>query len=150
MTPFVEELLPAPDPVRCCERLAGLPYRLFLDSAAPGSRLGRYSFVMADPVATVRSRAGKTNVEGGRRTARASLPASDALAVIRDFLAPHRADPIDGLPPFQGGAAGYIGYDWGLTLERLPAPRYDDLALDDIVIGLYDWVLAWDHASTQS
>ena len=129
--------------------LAGLPYRLFLDSAAPGSRLGRYSFVMADPVAIVRSRAGQTNVEGGLQTAlaaAASLPASDALAVIRALLAPHRADPIDGLPPFQGGAAGYIGYDWGLTLERLPSPRYDDLALDDVVIGLYDWVLAWDHA----
>ena len=150
MTPFVEELLPAPDPVRCCERLAGLPYRLFLDSAAPGSRLGRYSFVMADPVALVRSRAGQTKVEGGLQSglaAAASLPVSDALAVIRALLAPHRADPIDGLPPFQGGAAGYIGYDWGLTLERLPAPRYDDLALDDVVIGLYDWVLAWDHAS---
>ena len=26
-TPFVEELLPAPDPARCCELLAALPYR---------------------------------------------------------------------------------------------------------------------------
>jgi para-aminobenzoate synthetase component 1 len=51
------------------------------------------------------------------------------------------------LPPFQGGAAGYLAYDWGLTLERLPAPRFDDLGLDDVVIGLYDWVLAWDHAA---
>ncbi len=146
--PSSKSSLPAPDPVRCCEQLDGLPYRLFLDSAAPGPRLGRYSFVMADPVAIVRSRA-------GRRMSRAVFrpPGRRCLAarvrrarVIRALLAPHRADPIDGLPPFQGGAAGYLGYDWGLTLERLPAPRYDDLALDDVVIGLYDWVLAWDHA----
>jgi para-aminobenzoate synthetase component 1 len=130
MRPFVEVLEPAPDPVRCCERLAGLPYRLWLDSAATGSRFGRYSFLMADPVTVVRSRGD-----------------AGALATVRELLAPYRADPIEGLPPFQGGAAGYIGYDWGLSLERLPAPRYDDLGLDDVVIGLYDWVIAWDHAA---
>ena len=52
---------------------------------------------------------------------------------------------MSGLPPFQGGAAGYIGYDYGAVLERLPAPRYDDLAIPDVMLGLYDWVIAWDH-----
>ena len=60
------------------------------------------------------------------------------------------ADPVAGLPPFQGGVAGYIGYDWGLTLERLPAPRYDDLALPDVMLGMYDWVLAWDHVASRA
>ena len=36
--------------------------------------------------------------------------------------APFAAAPVSGLPPFQGGAAGYIGYDYGAVLERLPAP----------------------------
>jgi para-aminobenzoate synthetase component 1 len=49
------------------------------------------------------------------------------------------------LPPFQGGIAGYLAYDYGGVLERLPAPRYDDLNLPDAVLGLYDWVIAWDH-----
>ena len=26
-----------------------------------------------------------------------------------------------------------------------PPTRYDDLALPDVVLGLYDWVIAWDH-----
>jgi para-aminobenzoate synthetase component I len=133
VSPVVEELVPAPDPAWCCERLAGLPYRLFLDSAGTSARLGRYSFVMADPVVVLRTRGD-----------------AHALSTVRALLAPHRADPVAGLPPFQGGAAGYIGYDWGLTLERLPAPRFDDLGLDDVVIGLYDWVLAWDHAERRA
>ena len=58
--PIVEELLPLPDPVRCCELLSDLPYRLFLDSAAQGPRLGRYSFLMADPVAVVCSKGLRT------------------------------------------------------------------------------------------
>src|SRR2546428_9278925 len=30
-------------------------------------------------------------------------------------------------------------------LERIPRPGYDDLAIPDVVLGLYDWVIAWDH-----
>ncbi len=46
---IAHELIPAPDPVVCCERLSGLPYRIFLDSSARGTPLGRYSFLMAEP-----------------------------------------------------------------------------------------------------
>lgn len=149
MQPLVEELVPAPDPVRCCERLAGLPYRLLLDSAAPSSRLGRYSFLTADPVMVVRS--GGAGVEcidraGGDQT----VGAADALAVVREKVRPFAAAPLHGLPPFQGGVAGYLAYDWSRALERLPSPRYDDLGLDDVVLGVYDWVLAWDHAESKA
>jgi para-aminobenzoate synthetase component 1 len=69
---------------------------------------------------------------------------------VRSFLAPFASEALPDLPPFQGGAAGYIGYDWGLALERLPAPAYDDLGLDDVVLGIYDWVLAWDHVQAKA
>ena len=149
----VIELTEAPDPARCCERLAGLPYRLFLDSATPGTRLGRYSFLTADPVAVL--------VSKGERTVHARGPGSvvrnrhhdgpgDVLAQVATLLSPHRRDPLEGLPPFQGGAAGYLAYDWGRTLERLPESRYDDLALPDAVLGIYDWVIAWDHRASRA
>ncbi len=143
LQPLVHELDPALDPARCCELLAGLPGRVFLDSAARTTRLGHYSFLAADPVALVRSKGSHTEVVEAHGAIR--LVNGDALHAVRELLEPHRAEPIDGLPPFQGGAAGYLAYDWGRTLERLPAPRYDDLAMPDVVVGLYDWVLAWDH-----
>jgi para-aminobenzoate synthetase component I len=142
--PLVQELVPLPDPVRCCEQLVGLPYRLFLDSAARGPRLGRYSFLAADPVAIVRSRGAHVECDGGRDIA------GDALDALRRLLAPFAADPLPGLPPFQGGAAGYVAYDWGRVLEHIPAPRYNDLQLPDIVLGVYDWVLAWDHEASKA
>jgi para-aminobenzoate synthetase component I len=149
MTPFVHELVPAPDPLRTCERLAGWPFRLWLDSAIRSPRLGRYSFLTADPVHVVRCR--------GRRLAQAASSGAetverdgDLLAVVREWLDPWRTAPVAGLPPFQGGAAGYVGYDWGLVLERLPSPRFDDLGLDDAVIGVYDWVIAWDHEAARA
>jgi para-aminobenzoate synthetase component 1 len=141
--PLVEELVPPPDPVRCCEQLADLPYRIFLDSAIKGARAGRYSFLTADPVAVVRSKGSRT--ECGTR-----IVPEDALDALRELLAPYAADPVPGLPPFQGGAAGYLAYDWGRVHERIPAPRHDDLDVPDVVLGVYDWVLAWDHEASRA
>jgi para-aminobenzoate synthetase component 1 len=135
VTPLVQELVPPPDPVRACEQLAGLPYRLFLDSAARGARQGRHSFLAADPISVVR----------GDRTG-----GVDPLSTIRTLLEPHASDPVPGLPPFQGGAAGYLAYDWARALERVPPPRYDDLPIPDVVFGIYDWVVAWDHEAARA
>jgi para-aminobenzoate synthetase component 1 len=141
--PIVQALALQLEPAECCERLAGLPYRLFLDSAMHGT-LGRYSFLTADPVAIVRSKGPRTEVLD-RLTGHERVVAGDALDAVRTLLAPHAVAPVPDLPPFQGGAAGYLAYDWGRVLERLPAPRHDDLALPDVVFAVYDWVLAWDH-----
>ena len=132
---IAHELVPPPDPAGCCERLSGLPYRIFLDSAARGTPLGRYSFLMAEPAAVVRDK---------------GPDSSGALDEVRALMASRAAAPIPGLPPFQTGAAGYIAYDWGRALERLPAPHCDDLDLPDIVFGIYDWVVAWDHEASRA
>ncbi len=147
--PLVDNLGPTGDPIDVVARFIDLPYLLFLDSATgtslanDGHQLGRYSFLTADPPRIVRSK-GRTTEVGGpgipwdRREA-------DPLVAVRELLAPFAADAVSGLPPFQGGAAGYLGYDYGAVLERLPAARFDDLAIHDVVLGIYDWVIAWDH-----
>ena len=140
--PLVEELVPAPDPFETCIRFAGLPSLVFLDSATDAEHLGRHSFLTADPWSAVRSKALLTQQLVDGRWVRVE---PDALTHACALLAPHAAEPLADLPPFQGGAAGYLGYDWGATLERVPRPRYDDYALPDVLLGLYDWVIAWDH-----
>lgn len=125
----VIELFPVPEPLAACERLADLPYLIFLDSAAR-TDIGRYSYLSADPCRIFMGR----------------VP-DDPLIAAREALSGHAANRIEGLPPFQGGLLGYIGYDYGRVLERLPAPRVDDLDVPDVLLGLYDWVIAWDHAS---
>jgi para-aminobenzoate synthetase component 1 len=147
--PLVENLAEAEEPVEVAARFLDLPYVLFLDSATGASArsevhpLGRYSFLSADPGILIRCRSGYTEI-GPPSGERRHTP-GDPLAAVRDLLRPFAADAISGLPPFQGGAAGYIGYDYGSLLERLPASRYDDLAVPDVLLGIYDWVIAWDH-----
>ncbi|MBK5187490.1 MAG: aminodeoxychorismate synthase component I [Gemmatimonadaceae bacterium] len=142
--PLVEELLPVPDPVESCARFRGMPYLLFLDSARDPGRLGRYSFLSADPAIVVHGKGPRAWSLDTRTGAETRLD-THALAGVRALLAPHHTQAIPDLPPFQGGAAGYLAYDWGAVLEHLPSPRYDDLAISDVVFPIYDWVIAWDH-----
>ena len=142
--PLVEPLEQAEDAVEVCSRFLDLPYLLFLDSAAPDHPDAHYSFLAADPVCVVRSKGEVTEVWQGPAGEWTSV-SGDALSVARALLPADAVDPIPGLPPFQGGIAGYIGYDWGAVLERLPRPRFDDLHIPDVVLCLYDWVIAWDH-----
>jgi para-aminobenzoate synthetase component 1 len=127
---LVQELPGALAPAEACARLLDLPLPLLLESVLPLERIGRYSYLTADPWEVLRRKGG----------------AEDPFTLLAERLARFRFTAHDGLPPFQGGAAGYLGYDLCHFLERLPAPRFDDLALPDLCLGLYDWTLAWDHA----
>ena len=128
--PLVCELRPAPDVEQTFLRLAGRRHTLFLDSALRDLTLGRYSFLTAEPFNFLR-----LPVDGA--------PAFAELAVR---LAQFKSDSIAELPPFQGGAAGLFSYDLARQLERVPAPRFDEFGVPALAVGLYDVVIAFDHA----
>jgi para-aminobenzoate synthetase component 1 len=144
--PLVVELEPAPDPWEVCRRLAALPHLLFLDSADRHPSLGRYSFVTADPFAWLGSRGREVELArpgpGGWAVQRTQ---GDPFGVLASLAAEYPAEAVAGLPPFQGGAAGLFGYDLCHHLERLPRPARDEFAVPDLAVGLYDWVIAFDH-----
>jgi para-aminobenzoate synthetase component 1 len=144
--PLVHQLSPAPDPFETAALLSGLPNLVFLDSSAPLAPVSRYSFLAADPAYVIRSRGNRTTRFNPLRSETVTLE-SDPLRAIHDLLAPFREPAVPGLPPFQGGAAGYLGYELGRILERLPSPRFDDIDLPDVCLGIYDWTIAWDHES---
>jgi para-aminobenzoate synthetase component 1 len=142
--PLVARLATYPDAAATAERFLDLPWLLLLDSTADPERTGRYSFLSADPFAVIRGTDG-TSARLDLTTGAWHEAPEEPLAAVRAALAPFRTEPVAGLPPFQGGAGGFIGYDYGGVLERLPSPRYGDLPIPDVCLGLYDWVIAWDH-----
>jgi para-aminobenzoate synthetase component 1 len=138
----VHELESAPDPWEACRRFADLPMPLLLESVVRSERLGRFSYLCADPWRVLRAKGSALewrSVEGAERTS------GSPFAALRAALAAHAVEPIPDLPPFQGGLGGYLAYDLCHQLERLPSPRFDDLDLPDVCMGLYDWTIAWDH-----
>ena len=116
--------------VETFQALARQRHCVFLDSAKQLDRLGRYSFVAADPFEVL--------VENGGATPLAKLGRR------LDELGVYETDP--SLPPFQGGAMGLIGYDLNRSLERILPTRFDEFQLPTLHFGLYDVVVAFDHA----
>ena len=129
--PLVEELSPRLDPWQAFRCLASLPHVAFLDSAMPHPEVGRYSYITADPFEWV---AGTT----------------DAWTWLRRQLAQYAVPTQPGLPPFQGGAICMFGYDLCHQLEKLPRPALDDFQTPPVAVGLYDWVVAFDHFEKRS
>lgn len=141
---LVEELVPPPDPAACCSRFLDLPYLTFLDAQGGPPELARHSYLSADPWLVVRGQTHETIVIDRRRR-RQETRLEDPLTVLTGALAPHARPAWPGLPPFQGGALGYIGYDWTTDLPGSILRYYDDVGLPILQMGLYDWVIAWDH-----
>src|SRR6185369_15455495 len=124
-----------------------LPHLLFLDSASnEPSSLGRYSFVMAAPLLWLQSR-GRRILVGDWPRGHPPFAEKDGnpFDLVTDLLAKLPLQRIKGLPPFQGGLAGLWGYDLCHHVERLPRPVHDEFQVPDLAVGVYDWVIGFDH-----
>jgi anthranilate/para-aminobenzoate synthase component I len=67
------------------------------------------------------------------------------LNVLKGLINSYKQKPIESLPPFQGGLAGVLSYDFVQYLERLPKNSIDDLNIPDAHFLLIDKVIAFDH-----
>ncbi|MDO8472819.1 MAG: anthranilate synthase component I family protein, partial [Dehalococcoidia bacterium] len=118
------------------------PFSFFLDSGLGNERLGRYSFVGADPFLVVKSRGRRVSV-GPPGVDR--WEDGDPFDVVRRLLDQYRLEPHFSPVPLNGGAIGYLSYDLCHFIERLPSTAEDDLQLPESCLGFYDVVVAFDH-----
>lgn len=123
-------------------RRAGRP--AFLLESAPGAgESARFSFVGSDPFARVRVRDGRAFLKEGRGPER-SLPGNPFRA-IEKILARYRTAPNPGLPPFAGGAVGFLSYEMARHME--PAIHLAPPPGDEAFLGIYRDTVAIDHAT---
>jgi para-aminobenzoate synthetase component 1 len=129
--------IPWLEPLTALGALARLPAPVWLDSAAPGPRQGRWSYVAADPFLLLASKDGRITLDDRAFT-------GDPFSLVARLLQRFPLDHDPALPPFQTGAIGYFGYDLCHHLEHLPVPESDDMRFPDLVLGFYDTILAFD------
>ncbi len=140
----VRALDPQLTPQAAAAAVAGGRGRVLLHSGRDDDGCGAWSFVTAEPVASIA-------VDGPRTLYRAGAGAitvaaePDPLAALAAFAAAHGAGLDE--PPIADGpwprVLGYLGYDLGRLIERLPAGPTRGADLPDAWLGAYDAIARW-------
>lgn len=139
--PYIE------DTSRLFAPLAGQPWAVFLDSGGLRNTQARYDLIASEPMATLVTRDGRTEIR--RADGSISRSTEAPIGLLQSLLKQYRIDGLDTLP-FPGGALGYFAYDLGRSLERLPTVARDQDRLPEMAVGLYDWALVVDHQERRS
>ena len=72
------------------------------------------------------------------RDGKVEVRQGEALQLVEELVAEYQFAHIDELPDFQGGAAGFITYDYARQIEALPNDTEDDLHIPDLYFYLLD------------
>lgn len=117
-------------PVSAFATLATFSSEAFLlESVERGENLGRFSFVGVD----------------ARRSFAIDRKERDPLGKLHRELKPLRVYGEESLPPFSGGAVGYLGFGAARWTEELPDRHHDEYGLPDAHMLVFDRVLVFDH-----
>ncbi len=118
-------------PVSAFAKLRGHGPAFLLESVEGGENVSRYSFIGCNPRKIITAAAGD----------------GDPLKLIEAELAGYRPVEVPGLPPFTGGAVGYLGYEYIHSVEpTVPLAAKDELGVPALWFMLCDSVLAFDRA----
>jgi len=133
-------------PVSAYLKLGGADHAFLLESVEGGENWARYSFIGSGPRVVIAGRGERVTVtEGGVET---ELPhGGNPLLAVRDYLRRFTPVHVDGLPPFTGGAVGYIAYDMVRHFDKVPMDLVGKpgLSLPDFQFLITDRLVAFDR-----
>ncbi|MBI4715620.1 MAG: anthranilate synthase component I [Nitrospirae bacterium] len=119
-------------------------FAYLLESIEGGEKWGRYSFLGSRPSLILKGNGdGVRLISSSGEEEKFSDP--DPLLTVQRVMARYRPVKVPGLPPFFGGAVGYLGYDLIRRFERLPALREDVLGVPEMILLLTDTLLIFDN-----
>ncbi len=118
-------------PVSAFAKLRGSGPAFLLESVEGGENVSRFSFIGCNPRKILSAQPGDT----------------DPLKLLEAELAGYKPVAVPGLPPFTGGAVGYLGYEFIHSVEKtVPLAAKDELGVPAMWFMLCDSVLAFDRA----
>lgn len=122
-----------------------LPAFLF-ESVDGGEHLSRYSFIGCNPRKTIAAYSRETIItEKEGKTIKIPTP-KDPLSLIEEEINSFEPIKLPDMPPFIGGAVGFVGYEYiHRTEPTVPTPSNDDLDTPLLYFALTDSVIIFDR-----
>ncbi|HSN04149.1 MAG TPA: anthranilate synthase component I family protein [Nitrospira sp.] len=121
------------------------PSFLFESGKGPLST-GRYSFFADAPYQTL---SGKNRDWAIRTADGKTRTGQKPFHKLAEMMQQSPIARPPGIPPFFGGAVGYLSYDLARQFESLPIHALDDLHFPDLEFAFFDLVAACDHDSNE-
>lgn len=129
-------------PVDVFERATRPPHRFLLESAQVEASSNHYSIIGSEPFLTLKTKGTRIEIVDGEKQ---HCFQGNPLEVLRELWKKQAIPKPAGLPPFFGGAVGFLGYDLVQFLENLPSPHEDDLQSPDLYLLFVDTIIIFDH-----
>ncbi len=114
------------------------PYHMLLESGQGG----KTSIMGIKPFAVIQGKNHKLSITTKEGT---TILEGDPLTHFMEWMKAHQTVHHQGYPDFQGGALGFISYDYARYIEELPNTARDDLATPDLYFLVFDDVFVYDH-----
>jgi para-aminobenzoate synthetase component 1 len=134
--PLIEEI-DFRAPMEALAALPAGPGLVLLDSAMADPKLGRWSWLAADPFGRFAS------VNGAAFWNGAPIE-GHPIDALRERLKRYAQPRHEAQLPFQGGASGFFAYEAGRLFERLPAPKWHRSICPEIDLWFHDVGIAFD------
>ncbi|MHA2715771.1 aminodeoxychorismate synthase component I [Vibrio owensii] len=126
-------------------RIEQQPWAMLLRSASETHIDSRFDVLVANPIATLETIAGDTQIKTDTQEYVSQDDLFSLLDELQQQLLPNLELGAEWDLPFVGGALGYFSYDLGRRVESMPELATKDLQTPDMAVGLYEWALVVDH-----
>jgi anthranilate synthase component 1 len=141
---YKEILADLETPVSAFLKIDDGKYSYLLESVEGGEKWGRYSFLGASPFLIIRAKDKRIEIiKNGKKSAFDTD--ENPLLFLKRLLREYKPVAIDGLPPFFGGAVGYLAYDMIRHFEDISLKKRASLELPDIIFMFTDTLLIFDN-----
>jgi anthranilate synthase component 1 len=114
-----------------------------LESVEGSERWARYSFLGTRPQRIFKAQGNRvTIIENGKTQTRV---ADEPLKILEELLKDCRPVAVPGVPPFFGGALGYVSYDAVEQFHEIVNDKKDPLGMPEIFFVFVQTLVAFDN-----
>ncbi len=144
LVPIYQELLmDLETPLSFFKRMEKDGYSFLLESVEGSERWARYSFLGTRPYLVFKATGNSIEIiEGGKKR---SLVASNPLNILERQLKQYRPVTTGGVPPFFGGALGYVAYDAVEQFHNISNAGNNPLGMPEIFFIFVQTLVAFDN-----
>ena len=134
-------------PVSAYAKLKGSGPAYLLESIEGGEHVSRFSFIGVRPRKVFAIGPETTLIRSADGSTQRVPTPQDPLQLIEAEMQGYRPVKLPGLPPFMGGAVGFLGYEYiGRIEPSVPTPVANDQGIPLLYFMLSDSLLIFDRA----